>query len=138
MFSTGVGDGHPCYRTGAGLCSPVLSHRCGVVFTRVIAPVRCCVHPCYRTGAGLWSTVLWPGANNHLWCLWSNSHKFHQSFWFLEVRVGEFSDVPRISQKPQKAHPQTQMSLSTKNDDFLTNRFRVIGRTDIQTLNHEL
>ena len=52
-----------------------------------------------------------------------NSHKVHQSFRFLEVGVGEFSDVPRISQKPQKAHAQTQGSLSTKNDEFLTNRF---------------
>ena len=124
MFSSRVQYKMYSVQHRSGGRSPVLSHRCGVVFTRVIAPVRCCVYPCFaqvqacgQLCFGLVPTMIY-GAFG---C--SNSHKFHQSFWFLEVGVGEFSDVPRISKKPQKAHPQTQMSLSTKNDDFLTNRF---------------
>ena len=34
--------------------------------------------------------------------------------------------LSRIAQKHQKAHPQPHGSLSTKNDDSLTNRFIVI------------
>ena len=96
MFRTGVGWWSPVFCSGAGAIHPCF------------APVRGEGHPCFeKVPISIHTTP---------------TRVCRAEVVFLGG-VGEISDVPRISQKRQKAHPQTQRSLSTKNDDFLTNRF---------------